>query len=335
MTQPTLQIETDSHSISETEWENLLNSPTGNFFQSPEAIAFFKASGLETFTYAVRQNNMVVAVLSGTIQKESGIKSNFTSRAIIYGGPLFLDQTDYDEHTELLRHLIQELKQKVIYIEFRNLNDYSPYHRAFVKAGYTYHPHLNFHLDCSDETSMKKRMSKSKLRQVKKSIATGATIVAARNIDQITAFYTILVHLYTTKVKTPLPALDFFEQLWLRDAAKFLLIQYEGEIIGGIVAPILPGKVIYEWFVCGKDGQFKNVYPSILATWAAMDYALQNNIPRFDFMGAGKPDAHYGVREFKSKFGGDLVEHGRYCYVTKPVLFEIGKKAVQLLKKTT
>ncbi|MEM7486571.1 MAG: peptidoglycan bridge formation glycyltransferase FemA/FemB family protein [Bacteroidota bacterium] len=330
-----VQIVTNYNSISNREWEQLLQARTSSYFQTLEAVRFFEATGLETFTYALRKEDRIVAVLSGIIQKEKGIKSNFTSRAIIYGGPIFSEEMEENDGVEMLQHLIEALKNEVIYIEFRNLNDYKSYQHIFEKAGFTYHPHLNFHLDCTDEALMRKRMSKSKLRQVKKSIATGAEIIEAKNIEQIEAYYAILLNLYRTKVKTPLPSFDFFEKLWLRNAAKFLLVQYQGEIVGGVVAPILKGKVIYEWFVCGKDGMFKNVYPSILATWAAMDYANKNNIPRFDFMGAGKPDEDYGVREFKSKFGGELVELGRFIHVAKPILFGIGKKAVQILKKTT
>ena len=40
----------------------------------------------------------------------------------------------------------------------------------------------------------------------------------------------------------------------------------------------------------GLDEEFKNVYPSVLATWAPIDYALKNNLKVFDFMGVGVPD---------------------------------------------
>lgn len=330
----TITIDSNIAVISPSEWRDLLNSNTSNYFQTPAAIEYFKAVGLETFSLVLKSEAKVLAVLSGIIQKEKGVKSNFTSRAIIYGGPIFSDEIEESDIEELLNTLVAQLKTKVIYIEFRNFNDYSSYSSAFEKSGFKYHPHLNFHLNCEDEPAMKKRMSSSKMRQVKKSIKEGAAIIEAKNIDQIEAYYNILEHLYKTKVKTPLPNLDFFVTLWIRNTAKFFLIEYNNEIIGGIVAPILENQVIYEWFVCGKDGIYKNIYPSILATWAAMDYANKNNIARFDFMGAGKPDESYGVREFKSKFGGELVEHGRFCFVTKPLLYEIGKKAVKILKKS-
>ena len=111
------------------------------------------------------------------------------------------------------------------------------------------------------------------------------------------------------------------------------MIDYKNTIIGGIVCPVLKNKTIYEWYVCGKDGKYENVYPGVLATWAAMQYANKNNIRVFDFMGAGKPGEDYGVREFKSKFGGELVEYGRYIYVSKPQLYKLGKLGVKVLKK--
>ena len=50
-------------------------------------------------------------------------------------------------------------------------------------------------------------------------------------------------------------------------------------------------------------------------------------------MGAGEPGVPYGVRDFKSEFGGKLVEHGRFLCVKKPLLYKIGVLGVKLLKK--
>lgn len=327
-------IHTNINSISLEQWDTLLESDSANFFQTKKAFHFFKSVGLEPFIFAVEQDEQITLLVTGIIQKEKGIKAAFTSRAIIYGGPVVSKNVSKQDILAFLKVMISHLKNKGIYIEIRNLNDYRDYIDIFEEAGFTYLPHLNFHLDCNDEQVMRKRMSSSKLRQIKKSIKSGAQIIEAQNAEEIKAYYTILYDLYTTKVKTPLPDLNFFTTMWKDGVAKFLLIHYNDEIVGGIVCPILEGKVIYEWFVCGKDGKYKDVYPSILATWAAMEYANKNNIRYFDFMGAGKPDEDYGVREFKSKFGGDLVEHGRFLYVSQPLLYKVGKTAVKILKNS-
>jgi lipid II:glycine glycyltransferase (peptidoglycan interpeptide bridge formation enzyme) len=70
-----------------------------------------------------------------------------------------------------------------------------------------------------------------------------------------------------------------------------------------------------------------------MATWAAIEYSHQNNIPVFDFMGAGSPKIEYGVREFKSRFGGNMVEYGRFILIFNPLLYHTAKLGLKLIKK--
>ena len=85
--------------------------------------------------------------------------------------------------------------------------------------------------------------------------------------------------------------------------------------------------------MAGRDGDWKSIFPSSVATYAGIRYAAENNMPRFDMMGAGKPGDAYGVRDFKARFGGDLVEHGRYRFIAKPFLYRCGEVGVALLKR--
>jgi len=100
------------------------------------------------------------------------------------------------------------------------------------------------------------------------------------------------------------------------------------------MCPILAGRVVYEFYVCGLDDEYSEMYPSVMATWSAMEYAVKNSIPLFDFMGAGKPDEHYGVRDFKARFGGEPVEFGRFLKIRKPLLYQIGKRGLKIMKIT-
>jgi len=73
-----------------------------------------------------------------------------------------------------------------------------------------------------------------------------------------------------------------------------------------------------------------------MATWAAIDYALKNNIKAFDFMGVGVPDKDYGVRDFKAKFGGEQVNYGRFGRINNKFLYaitEIGFNLLALLRR--
>ena len=314
-------------------WNDILNNNQASFFQTPQAVSFFNSCRIETFIVAIENNNKLKALVTGIIQKETGIKSYFTRRAIIFGGPLFSDNVSSEEISLLLTSLIKVLRNKAIYIEIRNLNDFHEYVSIFNKCNFEYIPHLNFHVNCKDENKIKKNISSSKIRQIKKSINQGADIIEAPTESEIKKFYEILRNLYLTKVKTPLFPESFFINFLSQKIGKYFLIRYNNKIIGGIMCPILDHRVIYEWFVCGEDGKYKGVYPSILATWAAIDYANKNGIKRFDFMGAGSPNKDYGVRDFKSKFGGELVEHGRFLYIAKPFLYWLGKNGFKIIKK--
>lgn len=82
------------------------------------------------------------------------------------------------------------------------------------------------------------------------------------------------------------------------------------------------------------DGCFEKVYPSTLVTYSAVRFAAEGGYRFFDMKGAGAPgDGGYGVREFKAKFGGELVEFGRYRHIAHPLLFKIGSIGVKLMKR--
>ena len=164
------------------------------------------------------------------------------------------------------------------------------------------------------------------------SMRDGAKLVETPTMEQIEKFYGILEELYKTKVKTPLFPIEFFKKLFELDSAKYFLVEFEGEIVGGTVCMCLEGKTLYEWMKCGNEHFHKNIRPSSLATWLGMQYAAENGYSRYDFMGAGKPNEPYGVRDFKAEFGGKLVEHGRYVYVCNSLLYFVGKEYVYVKK---
>jgi len=53
-------------------------------------------------------------------------------------------------------------------------------------------------------------------------------------------------------------------------------------------------------------------------------------------MGVGTPEMSYGVRDFKARFGGELVNYGRFIRINNKFFFhiaEIGDNILALLKK--
>lgn len=332
-----ISIKENLSDIDEASWEALLSkSPYGSIFQSRQMANFFDGQkGHVSFVFASYENDRLMALCTGVIMAEAGfVKKQITRRAIIIGGPVIdIENNNPEVIAALLRTMGQKLKGQCIYAEIRNLMDYSNYRDTFEQFGWTYKAHLNFQIKSGEQVASMKTLTSDKRRQVRKSLKAGARIVEAHHHEQVSAFYEILAQLYKTKVKTPLPELSFFTSFLESGMGKLLLIEYQEKIIGGVMCPVFSDRVIYDWYRCGQDRIYKNVYPSVLAAWAAIAYANEQGIQIFDFMGAGSPDKDYGVRDFKAQFGGELVEHGRFTKVFSPVVYKMAEKAVKLLKR--
>lgn len=306
-----------------------------DLFQSDAYYSFIESTGIfKPFRYDVLRGANLVGRIQGYIQKDGkALKSFLSRRAIVNAGPLFSEGIREDEVRSLLEHCVRGLRGRAIYIETRNFRDYSAFRPLFEQVGFVYEPHYDFIIDTANPEIVEDRMGKSRKRDVKTSLKNGAVIEMNPSREDVVAFYGVLENLYKTRVKTPLFPLSFFDKLYDVSFSKFILVRYEEEIIGGTVC-VYDDDTVYEWFACGKDGVYKNVYPSTVATYYGIRFAAENGFKRFDMMGAGAPgDGGYGVRDFKAKFGGELVEFGRYRYVANKPLYTLGRWAVNLMKK--
>lgn len=322
--------------IDHVAWEQLTStSPVRSWFQTSEAYQFFdQFDSMESFVVAVSDNNRLMGLITGYIQADgSWLKQRLSRRAIIVGGPLLADDITSEQLAAMLNALRDNLKRRYIYIETRNLNDYSRWRDTFEKCGFKYVPHLNFHQDTSSTEAIDSELNRTRKRHIHVGLRDGATLSQATSEAEIDEFYNILSDLYRHKVRKPLPPREFFQQLCLLPSAKLLTVNYQGHIIGGMAYVALQGHVGYEWYVCGMDDSFKKLYPSELATYAGLQQAATTGCPRFDYMGAGKPGEAYGVRDFKAQFGGTLVEHGRFLRVNKPLIYGAATMALNLLGK--
>ena len=353
--------------IDKQQWQELIEaSATATWFQTPEAYQFYVSvpDEMEPFAVGVQCDNKLVGVCVGYMtQTKSPLKQFLTRRAIIIGGPLLAEDISATALAALLKAVAEcrvysveckgndeckgnensgavtsastpyTLRPTPIYIETRNSHDYSRWKSVFETNGYAYQPHLNFHVDTSSPEVVDQNLGKSRKRDIRTTIRDGVTPVYQPTIEQVRAYYNILLDLYKTKVKTPLFRWEWFEQLYRCPDARFILTELEGKIVGGTVCMELKGKALYEWFACGIDGVYPHIYPSTYATYLGIKYAAENGCKIFDMMGAGKPEEAYGVRDFKAKFGGELVEHGRFLCVRKPLLYKLGKLGVKLLKR--
>lgn len=323
-------IQTELTQFQANELDIFVNSHTnGNIFQSALAYShYIDLKYFEPCLLIVRKSDVIIgSLLAVFIKEKNKITGYFSRRCMIWGGPLVNDnKTLFD----LLSELNKIAKQKSVFTEFRNLFDWSESQKkVFLKCGFQFEERLDLIVNIDNFESVKKGFSESRRRQLKKAFETGVKIREASSLNDIEVYYEILERLYRFKVKKPLPQIDYFkafyEKMILKGDGVCLLVDFEDKIIGGMLCHITKGKTIYETYVCGLDKEFKNCHPSVVATYAAMEYASINNIPQFDFMGLGIPNIPYGVREFKLRFGGTEVNFGRFNRVNNRFLYLVSK----------
>ena len=89
------------------------------FFQSSSFIEFYQKNNFNTLNLVGTVNNKIVASCNVLLLREKyGILSNITSRAIIWGGPLALDDSFFEKALIQLKKI---LKNQVIYLQVRNI----------------------------------------------------------------------------------------------------------------------------------------------------------------------------------------------------------------------
>ncbi len=321
--------------IAKNDWDKFLQTnPYASPLQSFDFLEFInKTKNYEAISFSCSESNQLKAICLVTIVKESGLKGFFSRRAIIYGGPLLSDHTEIN--TQLLKYVVKELKNKVIYIEIRNFFDYSNQISTFTKTNWDFVPYLNVQLVLKDATSEQilSGMNSTRRRQIKQSLKEGASYCEASTEEEIKQLYEILKDLYNTRVKLPLPDLDYFINLFNSPVGKVFIVKHNNLLVGGAFCMYYENQSIYSLYYCGLRDYDKRVYPTHLALLGAIEFGINNKLKSIDFMGAGKPGEEYGVRVYKQGFGGELVEHGRFLKITKPFLFNLGKFALNQLKR--
>lgn len=309
-------------------------SPFASPFQTPEFYDFYNSLATSyAEVFAIEEEGSYLALLVLTVQKENGFKAYFSRRGIAYGGVVLLPRAETDAIHLLLTDIKHYYQRKLIYLEIRNNFDYGAYTAPASAVGFDYVPWLNFQFPNISPSSFREGMTKARQRQLSQAQKLGVTWREARSEYDVKAFYVLLSELYLHKVKKPLPDFDFFLKLHESSFAKCLVVEYEERIIGGVICPIYDTRALYEFYICGEDKAYPKAHPSIMAMWGMVEYADQNGISSIDLMGAGQANNVSSVRQFKSKFGGKLVENGRFLCLNNRFLYALGRFYLRFLSR--
>jgi lipid II:glycine glycyltransferase (peptidoglycan interpeptide bridge formation enzyme) len=294
--------------------------------------------------YTYDQRNQVSGSLRAIhIREGSGIIGVFSSRVLILGGPLLYSNKTWERIEildDLLHQLIKEQKNRSVFIQFRNFNQWTNDEKeVFKKYNFEYRERQNILIDLSSKGDVLKGMSESKRRQIRIAKKNGTITRAPNSIEEVCKFYEILKNLYRNQIRKPLPDFSFFREFYNysdKGLGIMRVVLKDDEIIGGVVAPVTAHETIYYWYVAGLDQKYRDSYPSVMAVWSLIEYGLDNGIKQLDFMGIGKESHDYGVREFKLRFSKNVIDYGRFGRRNNKLLYsfaELGYNFLRIFKR--
>lgn len=334
-----MKVIVDSKKIDKKKWEDFVkNHPEGNIFQTPQMFEVYQLTkNYNPIIIAiVDENESIEAILLAVIQKEtSGLLSKMTARSIIYGGPLY-NQENPSTLDLLLKEYINLIGNRAIYSQIRNFFVKKDVHKdTFIKYGFVFEEHLNILVDLTigvDE--LWKRTKRNRKDGIIKGKKQGFGFKVSDKLDSTNAFYKLLKESYT-HIKLPIPNESLFWHLNSVTVSnlKWFVLEYNGE--PKIILCAFEYKKVLSAFFIGicQDADFLKLRPVDFFYWEVIKWAAENEIDIFDWMGAGKPDKEYGVRNFKLQYGGELINSGRFEKIHKPLLFFTGKLGLKIWKK--
>ncbi|MDI9395927.1 MAG: GNAT family N-acetyltransferase [Euryarchaeota archaeon] len=328
-----------TESIDREKWEDFVfNHPQGNIFQTCAMTDVYRSTkNYEPISLAAieQETGEILAILQAVIIRDApGLVGSISSRSIINGGPLFVEGKKRLEALEkLLAHYDKFLNNRAIYTQVRNLWDTDSSKEALNSLGYEYEPHLNYLINL--KRSAKEiwgDVHKPRRKGINRAEKIGIQVRKIEKRDEVKDCYKVIEETYKN-VRLPLADISLLESAYdrLSDSGNidFYLAILEGEVVGSRVVLKYKG-LVHDWYAGSKQ---EINYVNEAVVWHMLsEYAGKEKV--FDFGGAGHPDKHYGVREFKKRFGGEEVNFGRYEKVhdrSKKELLNLGFKAYKKL----
>jgi serine/alanine adding enzyme len=304
-------------------WRDFVDRhPQGTVFHTPEMFQVFAhTNGYHPNLWAMVDENDHPVALFIAVKMTLGTRllRRFTSRAIVHGSVLCLPgvvgQQALDALLKAYKHMVE---REVLFTELRNLSDISDLDPIFDQNGFVYEEHLDFLIDLSRPPSeVLQSIGRRTRKKIRRGLRDGYVSTSAiTDRSELDIWYRVLQSTYRN-ARVPLADRSLFEavfdQLFPNNMARFVLARVNG-VPAACSLELLYKNTMYGWYG-GVDRQYSRYFPNELMHWHILEWGARNGYSVYDFGGAGTPGEAYGVRDFKAKFGGDLVRFGRYCHI--------------------
>jgi lipid II:glycine glycyltransferase (peptidoglycan interpeptide bridge formation enzyme) len=230
-------------------------------------------------------------------------------------GPLYQE----DLALEDLHAAIQSLgkKEKAVFIRYEWPRDVSPTLKKEWKRAHAYYqPRWTLLVDLKDSEEETLAQMKPKGRyNIKVARKKGVTVRETSNPKDVAAFYQVLKKTGGRdgfSIHSESYYQDFIMAGSKGEWASLFVSEYEGQVIGGILATFFGDTATY--YYGASDHAHRKVMAPYLTQWTVMQTAKERGYKTYDFLGIAPPNEPkhpwVGITQFKCKFGGQQFKYG-------------------------
>ena len=329
-------------SIPAEAWDEFTSSnPNASIFHTRQFISCFRNSPKYTpHTYFLTEKDETVATIIAVQTKILGDHlERFSSRSVVYGGILCsstLSGRYMQRHiTELVHTYDESMRKRSLFTEIRNLEDAMPLMLQMRAEKYRFVSHLNYLVDLKgDEKKIFSNISPTMRRKIRRAEKKGLQIEEVTSTDGVETLYSLVKDTYN-RAHIPFFDIEVFQtvhrELSPANSVRMTLAKYHGRAMASRAALIYNGRIV-DWFA-GSTKEGYDLDAGAYLVWDMMRWGIQHGLSVFDFGGAGHPDETYKVRDFKSRFHGRLVNHGRFIKVYSRPRYHLGRAAYALVRR--
>jgi len=328
-------------SIPHDVWDHYTDgNPSANIFHTRQFIDCFAGSSKYVpHVFFLQEDSSPVACLIAVQTKILTSFPRFSSRSIVFGGISCADDVTeryLSKHIGTLVHEYDEsMRAQTLFTEIRNMTDQTSRIIPLIRSGYKFNPHLNYLIDLRQgDSAIWEEFSGDQRRMLKRAEKTGMEITELSEPAQIDVFHQLVSRVYS-RARLPFLAKAIFEEAWLRlgplGRLRMTLARHNGNVVAGRAALVYHGRV-FDWFA-GSSAEGDKVNANAALVWEMVSWGCKSGYEIFDFGGAGDPNVEYGVREFKSRFQGHLVNFGRFIRVYSPSRYRASEMAYAALRR--
>jgi serine/alanine adding enzyme len=328
------------NTLPENDWRQfVMSNPAGNIFHTPEMFQVFsRTKGYRPELWAATENKRVLALfLPVQITLMNGVMRYFTTRSVAFGSVLCAPEAEgYQALARLLQTYVRDLDRAPLFTELRNLSDMKALQGVLSKHGFIYEDYLNYLIELGlPSEDLLQNIGRRTRKHIRRGMRQGKIVVEeAKDSAQVAVCYDLLCRTYKA-AQLPLAHRSLFEAaydlLWPKNMVRFSLARLEATPVA-VSIDLLYKDIVYGWYG-GLDRAFSSYFPNELLHWHILEWGAENGYAVYDFGGAGKPDEEYGVRDFKAKFGGELVCYGRNVHVHSSRTLWLSELGYRLLRK--